>query len=48
MDNEEFTKRCNEAIEANKEADQSNDEENKAWNKLSPYLPRHEFDTRNY
>ncbi|CAL9917472.1 Lipoprotein [Candidatus Liberibacter solanacearum] len=48
MDNEEFTKRCNEALEAEKEADKAYDEENKVWDKLNPYLPRHEFDTRNY
>ncbi|KJZ80797.1 hypothetical protein AP064_01245 [Candidatus Liberibacter solanacearum] len=47
IDTEEFTKRCNEALEAEKEADKAFDEFCKASNKLSPYLPRHEFDTRN-
>ncbi|ONI58605.1 hypothetical protein [Candidatus Liberibacter solanacearum] len=48
IDTEEFTKRCNEAIEANEEADKAFGESCKAWDKLSPYLPQHEFDTRNY
>ncbi|ONI59524.1 hypothetical protein AYJ09_04250 [Candidatus Liberibacter solanacearum] len=48
MDNEEFTKRCNEAIEANKEADKAFGEFCEAVDKLSPYRPQHEFDTRNY
>ncbi|CAL9917202.1 hypothetical protein LSO9J_370002 [Candidatus Liberibacter solanacearum] len=47
MDNEEFTKRCNKALEAEKEADNAYDESQAVWDKLSPYLPRHEFDTRN-
>ncbi|WP_185079808.1 hypothetical protein [Candidatus Liberibacter solanacearum] len=48
MDNEEFTKRCNEALEAEKEADKAFGEFCEAADKLSPYCPQHEFDTRNY
>ncbi|CAL9917156.1 Lipoprotein [Candidatus Liberibacter solanacearum] len=48
MDNEEFTKRCNEALEAEKEADKAFGEFCEAADKLSPYRPQHEFDTRNY
>ncbi|KGB27977.1 hypothetical protein GS16_00295 [Candidatus Liberibacter solanacearum] len=48
QDNEEFSKRTDEFREAKEEADKAYYEENDVWNKLSPYLPQHEFDTRNY
>ncbi|KQC49023.1 hypothetical protein AP064_02870 [Candidatus Liberibacter solanacearum] len=47
-DNEEYNKRAKDVREAKEEADKAYDESNAVWNKLSPYLPRHEFDTRNY
>ncbi|KJZ82531.1 hypothetical protein DJ66_0138 [Candidatus Liberibacter solanacearum] len=52
FENNEFVPGLKEAAEEEweieKEADKAYDEENAVWNKLSPYLPRHEFDTRNY
>ncbi|MFT4325840.1 MAG: hypothetical protein AB3P25_05635 [Candidatus Liberibacter psyllaurous] len=48
QDNEEFGKRADEVRDAREEADKAFDEYCKVCNKLSPYLPIHEFDTRNY
>ncbi|ONI58435.1 small effector proten [Candidatus Liberibacter solanacearum] len=51
FENNEFVPGLKEAAEEEwaieKEADKASDEENKVWDKLSPYLPHHEFDTRN-
>ncbi|WP_158070777.1 hypothetical protein [Candidatus Liberibacter solanacearum] len=48
QDNEEFTKRIDAFRDAKEEADNAFGEFCKAVDKLSPYRPQHEFDTRNY
>ncbi|MFV0256293.1 hypothetical protein [Candidatus Liberibacter solanacearum] len=47
QDNEEYNKRCKEFREANEEADKAFGEFCKSVDKVSPYRPQHEFDTRN-